>query len=195
MVLAYAILILIFVALVLRRDLSAIGKLSYRGGWMLPGLVVALFGLQWAIVVANLGQAGLQIATLILSQIALIILLLWNYHLPGAKLFALGVALNVIVIIANGGWMPLTQETYHYIYPDRTIEIGARMPNSKSIILPQEETTLWVLSDIIRVAVPWRRWAVSIGDLLIVVAVAQFIFQTSSSKEKKGSDIVGQIIV
>ena len=195
MVLAYAILILIFVALVLRRELSAIGKLSYRGGWMLPGLVVALFGLQWAIVVANLGQAGLQIATLILSQIALIILLLWNYHLPGAKLFALGVALNVIVIIANGGWMPLTQETYHYIYPDRTIEIGARMPNSKSIILPQEETTLWVLSDIIRVAVPWRRWAVSIGDLLIVVAVAQFIFQTSSRKEKKGSDIVGQIIV
>jgi hypothetical protein len=104
---------------------------------------------------------------------------------PGAKLFALGIALNVVVMVANGGWMPVTPETSHFVHPDRPIVEQTRASGSKNFILPRSETNLWILSDIIRVTLPWRRNAVSIGDVLLIMAVAQFIFQTTAKKKDK----------
>jgi hypothetical protein len=123
----------------------------------------------------------LQMALVILSQLALICLLLINRHAPGAWLFGLGLALNCVVMIANGGWMPITPENYHYVHPERTIELQTRPPNSKNIILPRSDTTLWLLSDIIRIKL-WRRWAASIGDFLLIAGVAQFIFRGTAAK-------------
>jgi hypothetical protein len=37
----------------------------------------------------------------------------------------------------------------------------------------------------IRITLPWRRTAVSIGDVLLVVAVAQFIFRATAKKKDK----------
>lgn len=180
MVLAYAVIFLIVLALLLRRDLNAIGRLPYRGGWKVAAIVAGLFFLQAVMVLYVPGQTVLQMALLILSQVALIFLFFLNRHLPGAKLFALGIILNTTVMLANGGWMPVTPETYHYVHPERTVEVQTKPPNSKNIILPRAETNLWLLSDIIHVPLPWRRNAVSIGDLLLILGVAQFIFQTTS---------------
>jgi hypothetical protein len=184
-ILAYAIIVLIVLALLLRRDLSLIGQLSYRGGWKFITVVVGLFVLQAALVLYTPGQTTLQMVTLNGSQVALMILFLLNHHLPGAKLFALGIALNVLVMLANGGWMPVTPETYHFVRPDRPVVEQTRPGNSKNIILPQSETNLWILSDIIRVSLPWRRNAMSLGDALLIVGVAQFIFQVTSKQKDK----------
>lgn len=184
MILAYAIIILIALALLFRRDLSAIGKVSYRGGWKLLTIVAGLFVVQAGLIVYAPGQSMLQMAILVLSLLALIFLFVLNHHVPGAKVFALGIGLNLLVMVANGGWMPVTPEMYHFVHPDRTVEVGARPPTSKNIILPREETNLWVLSDIIPVTL-WRRWGLSMGDLLLIVGVAQFVFQTTSKKEKQ----------
>jgi hypothetical protein len=182
MILAYAIILLVLLALLLRRDLSAIGRISYKGGWKFISIVVGLFLLQDAFVIYLPGQTLWQMVILMASPLALMLLFLLNHHLPGAKLFALGIALNVVVMVANGGWMPITPQTYHFVHPNRPVVEQSRPANSKNIVLPQAETNLWILSDIIPVTLPWRRYAVSLGDVLLIVAVAQFIFQTTAEK-------------
>lgn len=185
MVLAYAIILLIILALLLRRDLSTLGQISYRGGWVTMGLIVGLFFLQSVLVIYVPGQTLWQIVILNGSQIALVLLFLLNHHVPGAKLFALGIALNVLVMLANGGWMPLTPETYHFVHPDRPVVEQTRPSSSKNILLPRSETNLWILSDIIPVTLPWRRTAVSPGDIVLVAGVAQLIFQATSRKKDR----------
>jgi hypothetical protein len=184
-VLAYAIIFLIILAVLFRRDLGALGQISYRGGWKFAGAVLGLFILQAVMVIYAPGQTILQMVILTASQIALIFLFLLNHYVPGAKLFALGIALNVLVMAANGGWMPVTPETYHFVHPDRPIVEQTRPSSSKNIILPRSETNLWILSDMIRVPLPWRRTAISMGDLLLIMAMAQFIFQTTAKKKDK----------
>lgn len=193
MILAYAIILLVIFVLLLRRDLSKIGQIPIRGGYKLVPVVVGLFVIQAVLVLYVPGQTLIQAATLVLSQSALVLLFLSNHRLPGAKLFACGIILNVTVMLTNGGWMPISPETYQFVHPERTVELGSRPPTSKNIVLPRAETNLWLLSDMVPVVLPWRRTAVSIGDILLVVAAAQFIFQTTSPKERdlKERDLYG----
>ena len=182
MILAYAVLILAGAALLLGRDLSAIGRRSYRGGWILASVVAGLFVLQAGLILYVPGQTTLQMILLISSQVALAGFAFLNWHVPGAKVFALGVGLNISVMIANGGWMPVTQETYQFVHPGRTAALYSRPPSSKNIILPRSETNLWVLSDIIRLPLLRFRTAISLGDVLLIFGVGQFIFQTTSTE-------------
>ena len=183
MFLAEAVVFMVILALLLRRDLSAIGRHPFRGGWKLAAIVAGLFVVQAMVILYVPGQTFLQMTVLILSQVALVLLVILNHHLPGAKLLALGVVLNTTVMVANGGWMPITPEMNHFVHPDRVVEELDRAPNSKGIILPCTETRLWILSDIVRVKVPWRRTVVSIGDLVVLAGIAQFIFQATSRKQ------------
>lgn len=185
MILVYAITILIILALIFRRNLSALGRFHFRGGWKLATAVVGLFILQAAFVLFVPGQAIWQMTLLVVSQLALIFLLLLNHRIPGANLFALGVFLNTTVMVVNGGWMPITPERYEWVHPERVSEAFAKPPSSKNIILPYKESTLWILSDIIPVTLPWRRNALSIGDLLLIAGAAQFIFWGSKKREEK----------
>jgi hypothetical protein len=182
-ILVYAIIFLIILALLFRRDLTALGQIHYRGGWKLGGIVVSLFLLQAALVLYVPGQTMFQMLIVILTQLTLIFVFLLNHHLPGAKLFALGVILNTTVMIANGGWMPITPETYHSIRPNGSLELQARAPVSKGIMVPRSETNLWFLSDIIPVSIPGHKIAMSIGDLILIIGAAQFLFQAKPEKK------------
>jgi hypothetical protein len=181
-ILAYAIILLIILALLLRRDLSPLGQIPYRGGWKAAAAVVGLFVLQAALIIYVPGQTVWQMVLLILSQLALVFLLLLNHHVPGAKVFALGIILNTAVMVANGGWMPVTPETQQFVHPDQPVEVYTKPPSSKNIVLARSETKLWILSDIIRVTLPWRQNAISIGDVLLIVGAALFIFQIDLKK-------------
>ncbi|MCS7261437.1 MAG: DUF5317 family protein [Anaerolineae bacterium] len=193
MVLAEAVIFLIVVAILLRRDLGALAQLRFRGGWKLTLLVAGLFAVQALVILYAPGQSAFQVVTLMLSQGALLVLMVLNYHVPGAALFSLGIALNLAVMLANGGWMPITPEMYRFVHPERAVEVQSRAPDSKGIILPREQTNLWVLSDIVPIALPWRRTAVSIGDLLLIGGAAQFIFQGSVRRQvAKASPMVAQ---
>jgi len=183
-VVAEALIFLVVVALLLRRDLCAIARYNFQGGWRLFVLVAGLFALQALTVLYVPGQSSVQVVLLLLSQVGLLLLVLLNRHLPGALIFATGVALNTIVMVANGGWMPITPEMYQFVHPDRVVDVQARAPSSKGIILPREQTNLWFLSDIVPVALPWRRTAVSVGDLLLIAGSAQFIFQGSTKRRQ-----------
>lgn len=193
MVLAYAIILLVVLALLLRRDLGGMGRVSFKGGWKLIVVIAGLFLLQWNLVLFAPGQTGLQMSLLVLSQLALVFLFLLNRHLPGARIFALGIALNTAVMVANGGWMPVTPETYKFVHPDwPPVEVYSRAPNSKNIVLPRAETKLWILSDIIPVILPHRGWALSIGDVLLIFGAAQFIFKTTKKETAQPADVPRQ---
>jgi len=189
MIFVDAVIFLVILALLFRRDLATLSRLDYRGGWKLALMVLGLFILQAALIIYVPRQTMFQIVVLILSQLALIFLLLLNRHLPGIKLFVLGVVLNTVVMVANGGWMPMTPDTYHFAHPDRKAEIYAKPGGSKNIVLSRSETRLWVLSDIIPVNLPWRRNVVSIGDLCLVLGAAQFIFLGTQKRGEKLVDL------
>jgi hypothetical protein len=187
MVLTYAIILLVLLALLLRRDLSAIGRIAFRGSWWLVIIVISLFALQATLVLYLPGQSSWQMVLLIASQFALLGVVLLNHFVPGAKLFALGIALNLLVMVANGGWMPVTPETYQFVHPERIVTLYTKPASSKNIILPRAETKLWYLSDVIRLPLPGRRTAVSLGDVLLIGGVAQLIMQTTSKKKELAS--------
>ena len=189
MILVYTILILVALALLLGRDLSVIGRLPYRGGWWISVLVFCLFLLQAGVVLYGSGQSTLQNGLLILSQAALFGLILINHHLPGVKLFALGLALNILVMVANGGWMPVTPETHRYVYPNTTNELYSRSRRQQKCDSPSNGNKSLALSDVIRIPLPRGRTAVSVGDILLLVGVTQFIFQTTSKDNNSAPNI------
>jgi hypothetical protein len=81
--------------------------------------------------------------------------------------------------------MPVTPEMSRFVHPERAAETYTKPVSSKNIVLPRSETTLWILSDIIPVTLPWRRNVVSIGDVLLVLGAAQFIFLIGHKKEEE----------
>jgi hypothetical protein len=177
MVILYMIVAVALLAIIFRRDISTIGKYNYKGKLAIVITIASLFVLQIVLVIFAPGRFAFQPVVLIASQIIVLFLVLLNHHLPGAKLFALGAVLNLAVLTANGGLMPISPETYKLIHPEQeVIELHTKPPASKNIVLPRNETKLWILSDIIPVSLPWRTWAISIGDILIVLAAAQFLF-------------------
>lgn len=184
MILAYAAIVLIVLTIIFRRDLSAIGQLPYKGNWKLIAIILGLFTLQWTTIIFSEERTTLHMVLLIASHLALALLFLLNRHIAGAKLFALGIILNTLVMVANGGWMPVTPETYQFVHPGQSTEIYAYPPKSKNIILPRSGTTMWLLSDNIPITLPWRRNAVSIGDVLMIVAIGQFLFQSTAAKQQ-----------
>ncbi|MCP4711570.1 MAG: DUF5317 domain-containing protein, partial [Planctomycetes bacterium] len=141
MILFHAVLILIALAvirsLLLRRDLIApIGERPYRGDWKIIAGIGILFILQAALVVYAPGQTVLQMLVMTSTHLGFVALLFRNRHIPGVKLVILGGVLNILVVLVNGGWMPVSPETAHFVHPERPpAEVGVRPPSSKNIIL------------------------------------------------------------
>jgi hypothetical protein len=192
-ILVYALVLLIVLALLLQRNLHALTQRPYRGGWKLAAGVMSLFIAQAVWVIYAPGQTFFQLALLMVSQLALLGLLFLNRHLPGAKLFALGLVLNTLVMAVNGGWMPITPETYHLVHPERPVELYARPPRSKNIILPRSDANLWILSDLIPVSLPWYRTAMSPGDVVLILGAAQFIWGGSIKQEEEVAHLKGSL--
>jgi hypothetical protein len=81
-----------------------------------------------------------------------------------------GLVLNLLVIAANGGWMPISPETASHLPGAGVLDaasLGTRF-GQKDILLSTEDTRLAILSD--RFLLPgWFHYAVafSLGDMLV----------------------------
>ena len=89
-------------------------------------------------------------------------------------ILGVGLALNVLVIVANGGWMPVSPQVITDLFsvsPDAAA-LGMRVGWSKDILLLPAETRLWWLSDCFLLPT-WfpQRAAFSPGDILIAMGV------------------------
>jgi hypothetical protein len=112
---------------------------------------------------------------LVSSQFILLLFILHNLRLPGIWVSGLGLGLNLIVVLFNGGLMPIFPETVLQLYPEATadqIHIGERLGWSKDIVLDKEDTRLGWLGD--RYLTPNFfniRYAFSLGDVFLALGI------------------------
>lgn len=114
----------------------------------------------------------LAAVSIITSQVFLLIFAWLNRNLPGMWILIAGLVMNMAVMIANGGFMPINPSTAERIVGVErvaSIELGSRI-GYKDILLPASETQLEWLSD--RFLPPvWSPYQVafSLGDVLIAL--------------------------
>jgi hypothetical protein len=118
---------------------------------------------------------------LILSLILLVLFALINWETTGMLFLGSGAFANFLVIVINGGFMPIRPELLAHYQPYGNWEIGQRLINSKDMILPVAETKLWWLSDWFTFP-DWIpvKVAFSAGD--IVMALGAFLLLWSLSR-------------
>jgi hypothetical protein len=150
---------------------------SQRRPWTLPPL-----RFLWLVLVAFLPQGlafylpatrahipdAVAAAGLIVSQTLLLVFCWLNRKVPGIWLLALGTGLNLLVIAANGGLMPISPQTASRLVSAEeldAIQIGSRFGFKDILLLPGETRLVW-LSD--RFLPPeWLSYQVafSLGDI------------------------------
>lgn len=131
--------------------------------WTQPLNQSGLFGLAWG--------SWLYLLSLTL----LVYVLARNWRLPGLPLIALGFGLNLLVVAANGGQIPVA--------PDRLAETGELAAARTAVetghwqryTFLDDQSRLWFLGDVIPIPRPWPKPVVaSVGDLLLIVGVFWF---------------------
>ena len=110
---------------------------------------------------------------LVSTQIVLLVFVWLNRAQPGFWLLGAGLGLNLLVIVANGGWMPVSPQVISALFSDvsgAALELGERVGWSKDILLLPTQTRLWWLSDCMLLP-SWfpQQAAFSLGDVLIAI--------------------------
>ena len=172
MILALAVVVGLIACLIRYRGcaLERIAAISLRWAW----LVLLTLALQWPLLRAPAGlreQSSVQQVLFLASHLLLLAFVGLNWQSTAVRIVGLGVLCNLIVIVANGGLMPITPETLVQINQGSSLAqwpAGAHYGYSKDIILLRQDTALWLLSDILVLPPPFP-WptAFSLGDLII----------------------------
>ncbi len=195
MILAAAVLGAVVIGLVRGGDLRRLAHVPLRWG----GLTLVSFALQIYLIYfpesVSEGLLSPRVGLLLLSYVLLFAVVWQNRTLPGLGLIALGFTANLAVMVANGGYMPITAEALTQVGHARNIlapGAGARVAATKDIVLPREMTVAWWLSDIFVLPPPFPIPSVfSIGDLLIAVG-AFWLIQRSMLTAVPGSRTADQ---
>jgi hypothetical protein len=158
-----------------------LAHVSIQHAW----IPLVMFFLQFIIVLFPQGQSALYLGlrpwVLITSYALLIAFLCTNRRLPGMKLILLGAMLNLAVILANGGYMPVTREALARSgHLDLVIVHGeeAFVLGSKDIVLSEEQTRLQLLSDVVGTPEAFPVSATfSVGDIFIMAGAAWLVYR------------------
>jgi len=172
MILLLAIVLSFTIALARGGRLERLAETPIRHGW------IALIALALQVLMVYGPAKGL--GWLMVASYGLLVLVIsLNWRLPGMPLVGTGLALNLAVMAANSGYMPIAPETLSRAGLEHLadgLEIGSLVTNAKDVLLPREATRLWWLSDILVVPLPSPLKAVlSIGDLLLAAGAVIFI--------------------
>jgi hypothetical protein len=167
--------------------MDVLAGLPLRKAW----LAVVAVALQVPLLRAPGGSPGdvvLQQVLFIASYLPLLAFVWLNRRVPWVWLVGLGAACNLLVIGANGGWMPVEPETLARINPGTAPEswpVGLHYGGSKDLILAREATRFWWLSDMIVLPPPFP-WPVacSVGDVLIAAGIVALLQGVEENKEK-----------
>jgi hypothetical protein len=160
-----------------RGGWRGLGSFNLRAAWV-PLLA---FGLQAVLVhfplIDGTTAAWLGPVVLGLTYLALVVFLWINRRLPGVRLLLAGALLNFAVILANGGYMPVTVEALARSgHLDRQVARGGQVfvTGSKDKVLAESQVRLGYLGDIFSLPLPPPLGSsYSAGDLLIALGAAQ----------------------
>lgn len=191
MILAFAVVAGVVVALARGGSLKRLADLSIRLAWLaLLCLLVQLY-----VIYCPEDQLETQRTTqgilMVLSYGALGYVVWANRRITGMTVILLGVVLNLVVMAANGGFMPVSREAI-IATGTRTAQglpaEGSRLSRSKDVLLPPEHARVWFLGDVIMApSLPVPK-VLSLGDL--VVALGAFVLlQAAMVPSRKGHPV------
>ena len=153
-------------------------NLTYVRLRWLPVLLVAVaarFGLDAALS-AGAVPDSLRLWLVIAAYFLLTAMLVANRSLPGIAAAALGTAANGMAIVANGGWMPVWQPSLAAAGFDST----ALHSNFHRMLQGPVDGAFFAhggpLVDLIPIPIPMVQSVASIGDVLLGVGLAFFVF-------------------
>jgi Family of unknown function (DUF5317) len=152
--------------------------------WLLPVLIAALAVKELGARGPLAGHQDVITALFPLSLLALVGWTLWHVgSLPGIWLVTLGLVLNLVVVVANGGHMPVAPEFAGH-GPGQLVETG-RMGQ---YILEGPQTRLPWLDD--RIQLPGRLWTFfpqiySAGDLVSLAGIFLVLFLATHRGERR----------
>ncbi|MCD6290217.1 MAG: DUF5317 domain-containing protein [Anaerolineae bacterium] len=180
MILLAAVVLAFLVSLLFGGRPSRLASVSLQWAWLVPvSLIAQAYLIYWPAPRAG-GILSSRALVMMVSYVMLLLFLWRNRRLPGVKLIGVGLLANFAVMVANGGYMPITAEMlrqggYAHLALDEAP--GARVRNTKDILLPREKTALWWLSDIFVVPPPAPVTGVfSVGDVLVAMGVFWFLY-------------------
>lgn len=109
-----------------------------------------------------------------LSYLVLLIFIVANLPRPGIAVIGVGLLLNVLPIVANGGLMPATPENIARVGEAesiRDVREGEAIPYTKNVLKSKEDTHFYALSDRLAVDNPLFLQLFSIGDIVIAAGL------------------------
>jgi hypothetical protein len=129
---------------------------------------------------------------LLISYGLLIATVFANRRLPGMIWLGLGAALNILAILMNGGWMPVTARllwTAGYIDTPSTIVPGQRVLWTKDVVRHYSEIRLAWLAD--RFVIPEAgvlSAVYSVGDILVMFGLFCLVYAGMMGPEPSQED-------
>lgn len=181
MLLLYAIVAGVLVGTLAGGRIAALADLRIR--WL--GIAVAGLAFQLALfsepVAERVGAAGpiLYVA----STAVVFVVLLRNLDLPGLPVVAMGAALNLLAIVANGGYMPSDPAAWHAL----TGVAAVPTDDFSNSALMGPGTALPWLADVFVLPRPVPLANVfSLGDVIIAVGIAWCV--ATSMRQHGASD-------
>ena len=121
------------------------------------------------------GGVGLLPVLLPLAHAILLPFLLRNLSFWGMRLILVGLLLNLTVMLANGGLMPVEAATVEAVRgPERQdLRTGDHIPGTKNVLVAPGDVRLRQLSDVLVPPLPRPLTrAVSAGDLFVIAGAA-----------------------
>jgi Family of unknown function (DUF5317) len=135
----------------------------------LPQLVIAYLPVSRYLLPDWLAASSLS------ASLIIFLVFVWlNRRLPGMPVLMIGFGLNLVVILANRGWMPISPLTASHLTGGSAIQpadIGSRFGQKDILLLPQD-MHFEILAD--RFLLPdWFPYKVafSLGDILIALGI------------------------
>ncbi len=156
---------------------------ALQSAWLIPvGFVPQLIV---AYLPATYFRVPLWLAAVsIFASLIVFLAFVWvNRRLPGMLFLLAGLLLNLSVMVANRGWMPISPEVANGVYGggvSRYVAALGERFGPKDILLSPQDTHLGFLSD--RFLLPaWSPYQVafSAGDILIAIGVFWLLARSS----------------
>lgn len=172
------------------------------------GKSIDLYGIRlqktWLIIIAFLVQTitrllgisgvGFVLKYSLITQVVVFTLLFvcfwFNKKYIGLWFVGLGASLNAMVMLINGGRMPVSMEAMQRVGVKEGIDMIVSGMDNKHTVL-DSTTRLGFLADIIYLPgfIGWGMWVISIGDLVVALGMFIFIFElcmgSMKQREKK----------
>jgi len=170
------ILVGLILGLLAGGTLANLASIRLRSAWLLALAVVIRVGTD-ALLNNRVEQAEILRQPLLATAFGLLLVALWvNRSYPGMSLAFVGILFNALVIVVNGGYMPIWEPSLSAagFRPD---EISTTIQT----LLPAELDASFLLrlgplADVIPIPLPYVQNVASVGDAFLTAGLAFFLF-------------------